>query len=125
MSDTDALWERVRAAFGYHQIKGIDKTPQAALNRIAAKCIHVSFDPSNCTVHEEFLSLDDLRQLKRYHDKDRPLREDDPIVVLVYQGQRFVIDGNQRVNKWLKEGSTERRSALIIEPNGATTKPLT
>jgi hypothetical protein len=116
MSDGDALWDQVRAAFEAHQIPGIDHTPQMALDRIAAKCIHLSFNDSNCTVREQALSLDDLRHLRCYHDNAHPERDGDSIVVLVHEGQRFVIDGNKRVNKWVKEGSTERRSALIIEP---------
>ena len=119
MSDPDALWARVYAAFEGHKQPPIDPTPQATLDRIAAKCIHVSFNRSNCTVREESLSLDDLRQLKRYDENDdRPNWEGGSIVVLVYKGQRVVIDGRRRVNKWLNEGSTERRSALIIEPQG-------
>lgn len=124
MSDPDALWARVYAAFEGHKQPPIDPTPQATLDRIAAKCIHVSFNRSNCTVHEEFLSLDDLRQLKRYDEKDdRPHREDGSIVVLVYEGERVVIDGRRRVNKWLKEGSIEPRSALVITPHSASPKP--
>lgn len=116
MSDTDALWVRVRAAFEAHQIPGIDHTPQMALDRIAAKCIHLSFNDSNCTVREECLLLDELRQLRRYHDNVHPKRDSGPIIVLVYEGQRFIIDGNKRVNKWVEQGSAEPRSALIIEP---------
>ncbi len=122
MSDTDALWERVHDAFKAHQIEGIDHTTQMALDRIAAKCIRLSFNLLNCTVREEFLSLDDLRGLKRYHDEDQPSQDWGSIVVLVYKGERVVIDGNKRVNKWVKEGSSERRSALVIEPHGASPK---
>ena len=124
MSNPDALWKRVYNAFKAHRISAEAQTPSVNLNRIAAKCIGIWFDPSNCTVHEEFLSLDDLRQLKRYDEKDdRPHREDSSIVVLVYEGERVVIDGRRRVNKWLKEGSIEPRSALIITPHSASPKP--
>ncbi len=123
MSDTDALWERVHDAFKAHQIEGIDHTTQMALDRIAAKCIRLSFNLLNCTVREEFLSLDDLRGLKRYHDEDQPSQDWGSIVVLIYKGERVVIDGNKRVNKWVKNGSAELRSALVIEPHGASPKP--
>jgi hypothetical protein len=90
-----------------------------ALDRIAAKCLHLSFNPSNCSVRETVLSLDELRPLKRYHTRDQldPQYEHGAIVVLVYHGERVVIDGNTRVNKWVNEHSTTPRSALIIEPN--------
>jgi hypothetical protein len=118
MSDAKGLWDRVRAAFKAHQTP-IDSTPQAALNRIAAKCIGFSFDPSNCDVHEEHLTLDELRRLKRHSEDDgRPHREVEPIVVLVYGGQRFVIDGRRRVTKWLNEGIDRPRAAIIITPRG-------
>ncbi len=123
MSDTDALWKRVHDAFKDHRLRLEDQTPQVNLNRIAANCIGIWFDSLNCTVHEVFLSLDELRQLKRYHDEDQPSRDWGSIVVLVYKGERVVIDGNKRVNKWVSEDSTERRSALIITPHGASPKP--
>ena len=123
MSDTDALWERVHDAFKAHQIEGIDHTTQMALDRIAAKCLRLSFNLLNCTVREEFLSLDDLRGLKPYHDEDQPSQDWGSIVVLIYKGERVVIDGNKRVNKWVNEESTVLRSALIIEPHGASPKP--
>ncbi len=122
MNDTDALWKRVDDAFKDHRLRLEDQTPQVNLNRIAANCIGIWFDSLNCTVHEVFLSLDELRQLKRYHDEDQPSRDWGSIVVLVYKGERVVIDGNKRVNKWVKEGSSERRSALVIEPHGASPK---
>ena len=123
MSDTDALWKRVDDAFKDHRIRLEDQTPQVNLNRIAAKCIGIRFDSSNCTVHEEWLSPDELRRLKRFHDDNQPSRDWGSIVVLVYKGERVVIDGNKRVNKWVNEESTVLRSALIIEPHGASPKP--
>jgi hypothetical protein len=103
MSDANFLWRQVHAAFHAHQIRGIDRTPQMAMDRIAAKCIGLSFNPDNCDVQEEVLSLDDLKKLKRYHKEANPQRNGDPIIVLVYGGHRFVIDGNKRVNKWVSE----------------------
>lgn len=86
-----------------------------AMDRIAAKCIGLSFNPDNCAVHEEVLSLDDLKQLKRYHKEDNPQRNGEPIIVLVYDGDRFVIDGNKRVNKWVNDEDVTPRRALIVK----------
>jgi len=92
MSDSNPLWQEVYAALKGHQSPPRDPTPQATLDRIAAKRIHLTFNPNNCDIHEEFLSLEELKRLKRYsEDDDRPNIEVEPIVVLVYgeHGNRF------------------------------------
>jgi hypothetical protein len=38
----------------------------------------------------------------------------EPIVILVYGGQRLVIDGRRRVTKWIKQNDHTPRRALII-----------
>ena len=62
MSDDEALWNQVYAAFKAHKIHPDDQTPQFNLNRIAAKCVvRQSFEPSTCNIHKEVLSPDDLK----------------------------------------------------------------
>lgn len=123
MSEPDAatLWTQVHAAFKEHKVR---QTPLVTLNRIAAKCLGLWFDSSTCTVREELLSLDDLKRLKRYsEDDDRPAdgyEDEEPIVVLVFGGQRIVIDGRRRVTRWIKRNDPTPRRALIIEPKPAT-----
>jgi hypothetical protein len=55
MSDASALWGRAYAVF---EAQIVPQPPQVNLNRIAAKCIGLSFDPSNCDILEEVLSPD-------------------------------------------------------------------
>ena len=98
MSQESELWGKARAAFVAHQIRGIDHTPQHALNRIAAKCLRLSFDDTSCAIREELLDLDDLNRLEVYHDQRGPGRDHEPIVVLSFRGRRYVIDGNKRVS---------------------------
>jgi hypothetical protein len=115
MSKANELWQRVYEGFAYQG----DPTPQAGLNRIAAKCLKLakppSFDPSNCDVQEKFLIPDEFRHFERYHERENPRREGGSIVVLFYQGKGFVLDGHNRISKCLKEGTTEPRSVLIIQ----------
>ena len=116
-----ALWTQVHAAFKEHKVR---QTPLVNLNRIAAKCLGLWFDSSTCTVREDLLSLDDLKRLKRYsEDDDRPAdgyEDEEPIVVLVFGGQRIVIDGRRRVTRWIKRNDPTLRRALIIEPKSST-----
>ena len=118
------LWERVHASFEWHRKAAREPDTQTTLNRIAAKCIAKradatatrSFDASNCVVREERLSVDELCELERYHDRAVPARDVEPIVVLAYQGRNIVIEGNTRVNKWCAEGGSKLRSAIFVEP---------
>ena len=114
MREDNDLWQRVYEGFAYQG----DPTPQIGLNRIAAKCLQLkttqSFDCSNCTVREVFLPLHEISQFDRHHERDRPRRESGSIVVLSYSGKHYVLDGHNRISKWMKEGSTELRSVLII-----------
>lgn len=118
-SPDDDLWEQVYATFEAHRLR-TDPDAQAALNRIAAKCLGLSevrsFDPSNCRVRRELLRQEALRTLKRYHQRKEPLRDYEPIVVIEWRGRSWVVDGNTRVNKWIADGAPQPRSAIIITP---------
>ena len=116
MSDSNPLWDEVHEAFKWHQNHLPDPNPQMALDRVEAKCIRLSFNPDNCDIREERLSLDELKQLVLYSNDDAASHKPDkePIVILVYGGQRLVIDGRRRVTKWIKQNDHTPRRALII-----------
>ena len=110
------LWEQVHAAFEAHRIRGIDTDAQAALNRIAVKCLRISFDETNCTIREEVLDLDALRRLTVFHSKASPARDVEPIVILSFKGEQYVVDGNKRVNAWQATAKPQSRRSIVIEP---------
>ena len=60
-----------------------------------------------------------LNQLDRWHEREKDIdaeHELRPIVVVQYQGTFYLIDGNNRVTKWLRENSTKPRKVFILEP---------
>jgi hypothetical protein len=119
MSDSPELWRRVHAAFEGHSRN--DPSTQAGLERIAKKCLGLTerrpFNQTNCTIRAEVFHPEQLASLVRYHDRTKPQREGQAIVVLEYQGRRFVIDGNNRVNKWVAEKRLEPFEAIVIAAN--------
>jgi len=119
MCDVKSLWEEIYAAVWPHRMTATDTTPQAVLNRLAAKVLRTeqrrTFDPSTCLVRQELLSPEALRELQVYHDRKSPKRWDGPIIVLVCKGRRIVVDGNNRVNSWLQAGESHSRRAIIID----------
>jgi len=113
VSDQDALWNQVYAAFKAHEVF---QNPPLDMSRMFTKAYG---DPSKCDIHEEVLSPDELRQLKRYGEfDDNPHRDVEPIIVWADKGERVVIDGRRRVTKWMNEGLDKPRRALIIKPRG-------
>jgi len=112
-------------SFEYHR-KGTDPNAQSALDRIAMKCLGLSkpksFNPGNCSIREENLSVNDLADLVVYHSRKRPKKMEGPIVVLVYNGRRFVIEGNTRTNSWRAGMYNGPFTALILEPKDNESK---
>jgi hypothetical protein len=112
MSDQDALWNHVYAAVAAHDEPR--NMSRAELNHLLARGFGES---SNCDLHEEVLSPDDLRQLSRYGEfDDQPCRDVEPIIVvdMDWRRERVVIDGRRRVAKWLNEPNPTPRAAIII-----------
>jgi hypothetical protein len=115
------LWQRIHAAFEGHR-KRTDPTAQAALERIAEKCLGLpgrqSFNASNCLVREVELLPQELSDLRVYHSRDRPARDGGDIVLIRYQGCLVVLDGNNRVNRWRTQSVPGPFKAIVIEPSG-------
>jgi len=119
VNQEDELWRRARAAFEGHRNPPRDPDAQASLNRIAAKCLGISFDQTNCTIRETVLDVDALRRLTVSRTEAVPNRYEEPIVILAFKGVQYVIDGNRRVNAWLAQANPQPRRAIVIEPTEA------
>ena len=123
MSPNERLWSRILAALEAHRKPGVDADAQAALERVAAKCLGsvepIRLNPSTCSVREELLSSAALRDLIVYHPRKSPKRSHGAIVILANLNCRVVIDGNNRVNLWLAEQAPGPFEAIVIVPNHA------
>ena len=121
MSPDERIWSRILVAFEAHRKRGVDADAQAALERVAAKCLNsaepIRLNPSNCSVREESLSSAALRDLIVYHPRKSPQWSQGPIVILAARSCRVVIDGNNRVNLWLAEQAPGPFEAIVIVPN--------
>src|SRR6266850_7625354 len=120
MDEPAQLWRRIHAAFEAHR-KPTDKNAQAALERVAVKCLGLAnrqaFNASNCSVREAQLGRQSLLALKVYHERSRPVRGGGTIVLIFYGGSYVVLDGNNRVNQWRAQNAPGPFDAIIIEPN--------
>ena len=124
MRNGETLWRQIHQSFEYHR-ETTDRDAQAAMDRIASKCIRSStrksFNPSNCSVREDFIPASSLQELKLYHSRASPYHLNGPIIVLLYDQDRVVIEGNNRVNAWLARQTKGPFSVIMVEPRQDTT----
>lgn len=114
------IWCEIYSSFAYHTLtKKGDTNEKTALNRIATKCTKapdlMSIGPDTHSANEVFLVYDAFKKLVLYHDRDKPATESGSIIILAHNNEYFVIDGNTRSNKWLKEGFDGTKPAIIIQ----------
>ena len=119
MSEIEKLWRRIHESFEHHR-EATDPDAQAAMDRIATKCIRSptrkSFNASNCTVREDLLPANSLRGLRLHHSRANPYHLNGPIIVLLYNQDKVVIEGNNRVNAWIALQFKGPFSMITVEP---------
>ena len=109
--------------------QGPDPDAQFALDRVVKDCLRFKkvhrIDSSTCEIRDEHLDFDDLKALIRYHEGKEPQRDQEPIIVLESANRRWLIDGHNRVNKWLaNEAREERRAIRFARPRPVPSRGL-
>jgi hypothetical protein len=109
--DETLMWLRAHC----HQEWG-DHAPIDVFNRLLAKSIraedwkegdHLEINESQIQSLREERSTQELALLRRSHDRFQPAREDCPIIIAVYEGKEWLLDGTTRINLWLRQRSTQ------------------
>ena len=57
-----------------------------------------------------------MHELRLYHSRAHPYHLNGPIIVLLYEGAKVVIEGNTRVNAWIVRQVEGPFSVIIVEP---------
>lgn len=118
-SDEDNLWAELLSLLPQ---KSSDPTKIHTLNRLAREQAkrkkHLKWlDPSSCTLHRAVWPISRLLTLNRRHTDDTPQNETVPVIVLNHDGNYFLIDGNNRLNKWAGEGRGGEHQVIIVSTN--------
>lgn len=123
MSEGSGLWIQVCEQLKWHNRR--DDTCIATLNRLWRKNVYVrgpnrkvllevpTLSEEMLTVHAEQWPLSRLAEVRRGHDRDQP-KFFPPIVILNWLDQFFLIDGNTRVNYWLRKGNAGPHAVFRI-----------
>ena len=122
MNDTEELWRRIHESFDYHR-ELTDPDAQAAMDR---HCVRSAFARprenrsmrDNCAVREGLLaatSLHELRLISFTSQSDTHLNG--PIIILLYDEAKVVIEGNTRVNAWIARQFEGPFGVIMVEPH--------
>ena len=114
------LWQAVYEAFPYPP-----DCVQDEINRIASKCLNkalgwtqsVVLNSATCDVREVVIGGDEISTLIRYHQRTNVSGNTTPIVIVQAGGKNVLIEGNNRVNKWVNECDLAPRRALVLVPH--------
>jgi|GEM_PF-1982489 len=119
----ETVWQIIDQLLAFHQRPGRDFTPIDALNRLFARHVRHQrlrgmprLDRSTCVATLESWTVEDLKRLVRWHGRARPRFESYPIVVVRCGDRFFVLDGNNRTNKWIAEKRNGYCDVIVIRP---------
>lgn len=124
MPTDDELWGLIHTAFEAHRRRPADVDGHTAFERVAQKCLGLTerrhFNAENSDIRLESLSRVDLDDVTVYHDrsnpKGNPKSHHGPLVMIDIDGNRYAIDGNNRVNLWRDSDMDGPYDAIIVTP---------
>ena len=61
-------------------------------------------------------TTDDLKKVKKMNHNLEPRRPHEPVVVLRGLSKDYLLDGNRRINTWIKEQSMELHPVWLVCP---------
>lgn len=69
----------------------------------------------NCELSREMLTAVQLQQFNPRHDRTEPHQMNGPLVVFEQRGERYLFDGTNRLNVWLRDGDAEEHETIIVK----------
>jgi hypothetical protein len=122
VSNDAILDQTLECLKAHHHPKWGDREPLDVLNRLLAKNIkppgwtpntHLNFQPHHIRSRSEKWSLDELAKLDLGHAGIHFWDVDCPIIVVEYQSKKRLLDGNHRINRWLRSQDTQLHDVNI------------
>ena len=99
-----------------------DESHAETLNRLVNERFNglpaLELNTRTCSIREDVWATECLRALEPKHARADPKRDGGVIIVVECRGRKLLVDGNNRVNRWLREGSRASHRLLVIEYRG-------
>ena len=71
---------------------------------------------TGAVLYESLWTTGECKAIKRMNNNVDPRKPDDPIIVLRGLKYDYLLDGNRRINTWIKEDSQELHKVWIVCP---------
>ncbi len=119
----DDHWTFVERQMLHHRTHGDgDGDGMAVLNRVFGEYLAESgmarvprIGRDTCSITIANLTPLELMTTVRRHHRARPRTEADPPIMVCHEKRMYVVDGSNRINKWLGSGAAVERPAILIE----------
>lgn len=70
-----------------------------------------------CIVYDTEWTTNELKNVKRTNTSTlNPRRMDEPVIILRGLSKDYLLDGNRRINTWIKEDNKEKHRAWLVCP---------
>jgi hypothetical protein len=121
-SEDAILDQSLNCLWAHRHLQWGDCVPLDVFNRLLAKNIrpsgwtpntHLAIHPQQISSRREQWTTDALARLPSGHSSTAGEDFGCPIVVAEYLGQRRLLDGNHRINRWIEAGDTRLHNVNI------------
>jgi hypothetical protein len=69
----------------------------------------------NVQLSRQSFTAGELQRFNPGHDRAEPQQMNGPVVVFEQAGERYMFDGTNRLNVWLRSGDQARHEAIIVK----------
>jgi len=70
---------------------------------------------NNCELSRQMLTAVQLQKFNPGHDRVEPRQMSGPVVVFEHAGERYMFDGTNRLNVWLRDGEGKAHETIIVK----------
>ena len=111
----NALWKRAYSAvLPNSDIASAQGQLKKLVNERFGRAGGIEVNEQDWSIRTEVVSMDRIKDFERKHNRASPRQFDGPLVAAEFRACQFLIDGTNRVNRWLLERSSREHEVLII-----------
>ena len=115
MEDQATLWEEITQALAWGTK---DATPVHRFNRLAKEhfpCVAAWLDQETCVARNQQLSRKEIEKLVPWHQRTNAKQTVGKLVLFSHNGITAIVDGNNRVAKYIEANSQHEIAAIVVE----------